>query len=225
MERIRDSRRLEGIRGGVAWLPVLTGVVVAFGTLLLLSAIVAAVLVATDTLPAEGDDAATLGVAGAISLLVAQLAAYLWGGYTAGRMARGAGILNGFLVALIALLLASIAGAIATVANGEVNLNVPFTAERLPIDEDVLVEWSIGYGVVTLLVMFGFAVLGGAIGARWHTRLEEEHVEADVERRSAAPPVPRETIEDGERTIDVTEDERAPGEVTIGNRPYRSDRS
>jgi hypothetical protein len=73
--------------------------------------------------------------------------------------------------------------------------------------------------------MFGFAMLGGVLGARWHTRLEEEHVETDVERRSSVPPAPGETIEDRERTIDVTENERAPGEVTIGNRPYRSDRT
>jgi hypothetical protein len=35
------------------------------------------------------------GIAGDIAFAIAMLLAYLWGGYTAGRMARGAGVLNG----------------------------------------------------------------------------------------------------------------------------------
>jgi hypothetical protein len=79
-------------RGGVSGGAVLTGTVVAFGAFAILSVLIAAVLVGLGL--QEGDisqsEAIQAGIWTGIGLVVAQLLAYFWGGYTAGRMARTA---------------------------------------------------------------------------------------------------------------------------------------
>lgn len=161
------------VRGGVSFGPVLTGVVVAFGAMFLLSAIVGGVLAGlgvTDEVTAGETVDATVGAG--IALVVAQLLAYLWGGYTAGRMSRGAGLANGLLVPLIAILMALAVGAVATALGATANLNLPFTANRLPLENDFLVDWGVAIGIASLLAMFIGGAVGGLMGARWHTKLE-----------------------------------------------------
>jgi hypothetical protein len=100
------------------------------------------------------------------------LLAYLWGGYTAGRMARGAGVLNGLLVPVVAILLALIIGAIGAALGATVNLNLPLSTARLPVQGVNVVNWGVGLGVAALVAMFVGGILGGMLGARWHTKLE-----------------------------------------------------
>lgn len=157
---------------------ILTGVVVAFGAMFLLSAIVAGVLASLGTdvaeLAEESPVEASLGAG--IAFVVAQFLAYLWGGYTAGRMGRGAGIANGLLVPLVALLVAIIVGAVAAALGATTNLNLPFQAYRLPLEEDFLVDWGLGVGIAGLIAMFLGGGIGGALGTRWHRRLETEAI-------------------------------------------------
>lgn len=176
-----------GARGGVSGTAILTGVVVAFGTLFLLTALVAGVIVATGyTAPPVGSqEAIDAGLYGGIALVIAQLLAYLWGGYTAGRMARGAGAANGFLVPLFAILLGVAVAAIATALGANASLNLPFETARLPLEQSTAVSWGLGIGIASLVAMFVGGALGGAIGANWHTRLEEAAVaEGDVTYRN-----------------------------------------
>ena len=169
-------------RGGVAFGPILTGVVVAFGAMFLLSAVVGGVLASmgileTDVSTGEAVDA---GIGAGIALVVAQFLSYLWGGYTAGRMARGSGVANGFLVPLTAIVVGLIVAGVATALGANANLNLPFTTNQLPLENDNLVNWGVGIGVATLVAMFLGGVLGGGMGARWHTKLERAHG-ADVD--------------------------------------------
>lgn len=160
-------------RGGVAFGPILTGVVVAIGAMFLLSAIVGGVLAGIGV--TEGlnpGDAVEAGLGAGIALVVAQFLSYLWGGYTAGRMGRGAGFANGLLVPVVALLVALAVGGIATALGAEANLNLPFTTNRLPLENDTLVDWGVGIGIASLVAMFLGGILGGLMGARWHTKLE-----------------------------------------------------
>ena len=160
-------------RGGVSPGGIITGVVVAFGAIFLLSAIVGGVIAATgleDNL--DAGNVVEAGVAGGIAFVIAQFLAYLWGGYTAGRMARGAGALNGFLVPLVALLLAVIVGGIAAALGAAGDMNLPLQDARLPLEENVRIDYGIAYGIAALVAMFLGGILGGLLGARWHTKLE-----------------------------------------------------
>jgi hypothetical protein len=162
-------------RGGLSIGGVLTGVVVAFGAMFLLSGIIGGILTVlgvTDT-NVTREEAVQAGIAGGIAYVVAMFLAYLWGGYTAGRMARGAGVLNGVLVPIAAIVLAIIVGAIAATLGATANLNLPLTTARLPIQgSGSLVDWGIGLGVAALVAMFAGGVVGGSLGSRWHTKLE-----------------------------------------------------
>jgi mannitol-specific phosphotransferase system IIBC component len=171
----RDGVPVRETRGGVAGGAVVTGVVVAFGAMFLLSAIVGGVLVALDATEATvtESEAVQAGIGAGIALVVAQFLSYLWGGYTAGRMARGAGVANGVLVPIVALVVGAGVVGLVAVLGGDANLNLPFSTNRLPLDESNVVDWGVGIGVAALVAMFLGGMAGGALGARWHTKLEQ----------------------------------------------------
>jgi hypothetical protein len=175
-------------RGGVSLGGILTGVVVAIGAIFLLSALIGGVLAATVTGFDEvsGGEIVDASVAGGIAFVVAQFLAYLWGGYTAGRMARGAGLLNGLLVPIVAILIALLVGAIAAGLGASAELNLPFRNARLPLQDDYRVEWGVGFGIAALVAMFLGGALGGLLGARWHTKLERKAAD-EVEGRHLTP--------------------------------------
>lgn len=209
-------------RGGVSLGPILTGVVIAFGALFLLSLLVAGVVAATGVEPGEAQDvvdeeAVRVGIGAGIALVAAQFLAYLWGGYTAGRMARGAGLANGLLVPLLAIAVAVILGAIASALGATTDFNAPFQLNRLPIGEARLIEWGTAVGLASLAAMFVGGALGGILGARWHTKLERRA--ADEQRLSEQP-----------RPVAVTEEhpaesrsEPSPAAETTGEPDRRRD--
>src|ERR687898_520386 len=115
-ESNKDRARLarEAGIGKLSLLAILAGAVTAFGSfailLALLSAIAGAVGANTDfgTL-----DWREVGIGAGITIALALLVAYLFGGYVAGRMARRAGWLNGLAVFVLALLVpAMLAGSV-----------------------------------------------------------------------------------------------------------------
>lgn len=177
-------------RGGVSGGAILTGVVVAFGAMFLLSALVAGVLAALGIEPlsiveqgaTEAADplaptAVSVGLGAGLTLVIAQFLAYLWGGYTAGRMSRGAGLANGLLVPLIAVLLAIVIATIAAALGATANLNLPFQVYRFPVEDGLLVDWGVAIGILSLVAMFLGGGVGGVLGTRWHSRLEHGDVE------------------------------------------------
>ena len=172
-------------RGGVAFGPILTGVVVAFGAMFLLSALIGGVLASMGLIETNVStgEAIEAGIGAGIALVVAQFLSYLWGGYTAGRMARGSGIANGLLVPLTALIVGAIVVGIATGLGANANLNLPFTTNQLPLDEATLVDWGLGIGIASLVAMFLGGMLGGGLGARWHTKLERNVAQEHADRR------------------------------------------
>jgi hypothetical protein len=180
LEEIRGSTHSPPrARGGLSIGGVLTGVVVAFGAMFLLSGIIGGILVSLGISDANvtREEAVQAGIAGGIAYVVAMFLAYLWGGYTAGRMARGAGVLNGMFVPIAAIALALIVGVIAAALGATANLNLPLTTARLPIQgSGSLVDWGVGLGVAALVAMFVGGVLGGSVGARWHTKLERREL-------------------------------------------------
>ena len=157
-------------RGGFSLWSVLSGVLVAFGAFVVISAIVSSILAATGI--AEGginaNEATTAGIGVGVGLVIAQFLAYLWGGYTAGRMARGSGVLNGILVPIVAIILVAILGAIVTAF---VDVQTP-SAQQLPLPLSTVRDMGTAVGIAVLVAMLLGGALGGLLGARWHTKLE-----------------------------------------------------
>jgi hypothetical protein len=244
-DEVRDAR-MPLARGGVSLGAILTGVVVALGAMFLLSALVGGVLAATGTSLDEvtTTDAVNAGMATGIALVVAQFLAYLWGGYTAGRMGRGAGFANGLLVPLLAVLIALAVGAIASALGATAQLNVPLDTARLPVEENSIVDFGVGIGIAALVAMFIGGIIGGMLGSRWHTKLErrvvEEHAVAGapvVERRGArTDEEDARAVEERRRLAQRAEMRRgaaaapvaapappAPGQATTANEPVVTD--
>lgn len=173
------------VRGGVSIGGVLTGMVVALGSMALLTAVVAGVLYATGNVDdLRAGSTLTFGVGAAVAFALAQLLSYLWGGYTAGRMARGAGALNGLLVPVAAIVFTAAATAVASWFGTQFRFAMPFQTTRFGFENDQLVYLGAGVGIATLLAMFGGAIAGGMLGARWHERLESDRVVTEtVEER------------------------------------------
>jgi hypothetical protein len=200
------SERANKARGGISLLSTFTGVLVALGTLLLLSALVAGVIEAIDDLDTSSGTV-EIGIGAGITFIVAQFIAYLWGGYTAGRMGRGAGVAHGILVPLFALVLAAIVAGIATALGAAANVGMPFTETRLPVERDYLIDWGVGIGIGSLVAMFLGGIIGGLRGAAWHTKLETEkeaEIHETIESRSVETvPPDREPDESPEETTSV----------------------
>ena len=172
-------------RGGVSLGTIITGGLVAIGAFFLLSSIVGAVLSQTGVTPQElarGDEV-DAGIAGAVALLVAWFLSFIWGGYTAGRMGRGSGFLNGLLVPFAVIALAAAVGAVAWALGASEGWTLPSPTQQLQVEgEFTSVDYGLGLAAITLGVMFFGSVVGGIFGARWHTKLERK---VELERNEA----------------------------------------
>jgi hypothetical protein len=180
-----ERRPFAVARGGVSLGAILTGVVVAFGALFLLSAVIGGVFATSGLDPSSITEASTreVGLGIGVGMIVAWFLASLWGGYTAGRMGRGAGVGNGILVPVVVLVIGVIIGAIVAALGATVNLNLPFTSNQLPPGNSTVYDLSAGFGVGILIAMLVGGALGGALGSRWHTKLERRAV-AEGEARA-----------------------------------------
>jgi hypothetical protein len=195
------TEKLLAARGGVSIPAVLTGVVVSIGTFFLLSALVGGLLSVSGVDAEDLEGGTDAGVGAGIALIVAFFLAYMWGGYTAGRMGRGAGFVNGLLVPLVALLVGAAIGGVVWALGATAELNLPFSTNRLPLEDDYVIDWTLGVGAATLIAMFLGGIVGGMLGSRWHTKLERRVASEYVERREG---------EAQEERMDLTEG-AAPG--------------
>lgn len=196
-EVVHDREPLP-VKGGVSFGAILTGVLVAFGALALLSALIAGGLVAWEIDADElvADAGLEVGIGIAAVMVAAQFLSYLWGGYAAGRMARGAGAVNGILVPFVGLILAALVGAIVAALGTDVQFGPPFTETRLPVSDDLIVDWGLGVGIASLVAMLLGGLIGGMAGSRWHRRLEQDALveHRATEERATPPPPPARTV-------------------------------
>ena len=99
--------------GKLSLLAILAGAVTAFGTFAILLAIISAIAGAVGADTDFGTlDWRDVGIGAGITIALALLVAYLFGGYVAGRMARRAGWLNGLAVFVLAILVPAVLAAI-----------------------------------------------------------------------------------------------------------------
>ncbi len=167
--------------GRISLFGVLAGTLVAYGAFLVLASVVAAVANAVGV----SDKVATLnweemGVTAGLIVAAVLLLSYLFGGYVAGRMARRAGALNGFLVFVLGVLVAvGVSLLVNLIADGDEaarnfrNAGIPTSGE----------EWGNAgtvAGIASLLAIVIGPILGGILGERWHAKLVHRALDPTV---------------------------------------------
>lgn len=192
VEQREDRLRLsqEAGFGTVSWFSVAAGVLAAYGAFAVAAGIAAAVLnaVGLETEKISDNDWKTLGAGAGLVVAAIFLAAYCFGGYVAGRMARRAGLFHGLLVCLFGVLVLVVVAAIAHAEDGTSALLDRLDSLGIPTTGD---EWAgvgsvAGIGALVALLVGG--LLGGAAGERWHQRLAARALDpgygpqADLER-------------------------------------------
>jgi hypothetical protein len=174
----REKEEFGGVKIGSAFFGWLT----ATGTAVILTALVAATGAAIglgitgdiDSAAEEGAaNADTVGIVGAIALLVVIFVAYYCGGYVAGRMARFSGLKQGVAVWLWAVAIAIVVAILTAIAGSQYNVLGNLNAfPRIPIDEGDLTTASVITAVLVAVVSLIGAILGGLGGMRFHRKVD-----------------------------------------------------
>lgn len=174
----REKEQFGGIKAGSAFF----GWLAATGMAIILTALVAgagAVIGlgnAANVDEAASDvaqNAETVGLIGAILLIVILFVAYYCGGYVAGRMARFDGAKQGLAVWLWALVIAILFAIIGTIAGSNLNVLANLNSfPRIPINEGSLTTGSIVTAIIVALASLGGAILGGIAGMRFHRKVD-----------------------------------------------------
>ena len=169
--RARQRERFGGAKIGAAFF----GWLVSVGMTVLLSAVAAgvgAVVGRTVRLDPAGADAATVGLTGAITVLVVLALAYLTGGYVAGRLARFDGTRNGILTWLVGMIVTVLAGLVATAVGANSGLVAQLRLPAFPGDLATLTTGGLIALAVLLVVTLLAAAAGGRLGERFHRRVD-----------------------------------------------------
>jgi hypothetical protein len=191
----RQKERFGGIKIGSAFFGWLTATGMAVLLIALLAAAGVAFGVATDTSVDQAvqqsqnttGTAQTVGLVGAITLLVVLLVAYYCGGYVAGRMARFNGIRQGLAVWLWGVLMALLIAAVAAIAGAQYDVFARLNLPRLPVNEgQVTAVGAIVIGAAILAALIG-ALLGGLAGMRFHRNVDAAGLEPPDRRPSQFP--------------------------------------
>ena len=169
--------------GGFKWGAAFFGWLSANGLTVLLVAIVAAAGVAlgltngVDTQDAT-NNADTLGLGGAIALLVILAIGYFAGGYVAGRMSRFDGARQGLGVWILGLVITIIAAVAGAILGSEYNIFSQLNLPNIPIDSGTLTTGGIIALLAALAVTVLAAIFGGKVGERYHRKIDRVAVDA-----------------------------------------------
>lgn len=218
--------------GRVSWWSVAAGVLSVIGVVTVCVGLVTAVLhtlnITTDTL--TDSEWTRIGFVVGLVSAVAFFGCFAFGGYTAGRMARRAGMRHGLLVFVVGLLVIGCAVGIAQLEGALSVVRDRFEELGAPTGEST---WSGIVWLTTGVALAGALVgslLGGARGERWHQRLvaratdpgigPEADLRAEVEtqRQAAVNALERArkagVVPAGESTEAATEIQDRPPETT-----------
>jgi hypothetical protein len=162
--------------GGLNWGAAFFGWLVAVGIAAILTAFISAAGAAiglTDISSSEAKkNAATIGIGGAIALLIVLLLGYYAGGYVAGRMSRFDGGRQGFGTWLIGVIITILFGAAGAIFGSKYNVLSALKLPRIPIHEGTL---ATGAAITLAAIVLGTliaAVLGGQVGRRYHRKVD-----------------------------------------------------
>lgn len=166
---------MDRARGGFSFWSVLSGMFVAIGAFVLLAALIGGILAAAGIADGgiQAGELTTAGIAAGVAIVITQFLAYMWGGYTAGRMARGSGILNGIMVPIFALLIVLIIGGIGAATGASADAAASGVESALPLPLSDIAQFGTALGIAALVAMLLGGALGGRLGHRWHRKLED----------------------------------------------------
>lgn len=173
-ETLRDSY------GGFDWVATFLGFAVAVFFLTVLLGIVGAIVGSVGyqigaEVPKVGDSVSgatqRFGIGALAGSIVGLVLAYLTGGYTAGRLARYDGVMNGIGVVVWTILMAVIMGILGALLGTKFNVASQL---HLSINASSLTAAGLISLSVTLLVMLIASGLGGWLGARYHARIDRD---------------------------------------------------
>ena len=173
-----QKERHGGVKVGSAFFGWLTATGMAVLLTALLAAAGAAVGVAhnTDLTKAANtatSDSKTVGIVGAIVLLLIVLVAYYCGGYVAARMARFNGVRQGVAVWVWTLVIAVVLAVLAAAAGQKYNVSATLNIfPRIPVREGTLTTAGIIALLAVAIAALVGAILGGLAGMRYHRRVD-----------------------------------------------------
>ncbi len=176
----REKERFGGMKIGSAFFGWMAAAGVAVLLLALLTATGVALGTANHTTAADISNQATaatgtartIGLIGAIAVLIIIFIAYYCGGYVAGRMARFNGTKQGLAVWLWSLFFAVIIAILVAVFGSKFNVLSTLNLPSLPVGKgNTTVAGIIGIAAV-VLVSLGAALLGGAAGMLYHRKVD-----------------------------------------------------
>ena len=177
------EERLREVYGGVDWLGSFIGCILALvcGIVLLtlLSGIVLAPL--SFTLDLQGQEIDTAAIVGLVLIGLSLFLAYFAGGYVAGRLVRFDGGRNGAATVVWGILLGVIFGVFSFLLAGFLPGGISESLESfressiLPVANSVVRLGLLGLAIAAgaLLLMFLGGFLGGSLGTRYHTRIDQ----------------------------------------------------
>ncbi len=168
--RARQREEFGGINWGAAFFGFLSAAGLAAILIGIVSAAGATLAFGTDT--SAGEAAETIGIAGAIAMLVVLVVSYFAGGYVAGRMSRFDGARQGLGVWLIALAVIIVLAAAGAVLGAEYNVLERLDLPRIPVDEGDLATGAIIALAAIVLGTLLAAMFGGKVGERYHRRVD-----------------------------------------------------
>jgi hypothetical protein len=161
--------------GGIQWGSDFFGWLCAIGLASILTAVLvgAGVALGLSTDDASNTDTAQqIGLGGGIALLVVLAIAWFCGGYVAGRMARFDGPRQGIGVWLWTLLAAIIVAGLAAIGGSEYDIFERLNLPRIAVGDNTLTAGGAIAGAAAIIVTLLFAVIGGKVGERYHTRVD-----------------------------------------------------
>ncbi len=196
---------------------VLGGALAALGALVVLLEAAAAIAAAAGAHPRlTTDDSAAVWTAGAVAALA--FVSWWYGGYVAGRMARRAGASQGLAVFVLGVAVGAAMYGLALAADRRADVIGRLRSLGIPTGR---AEWHwpvVICAVAGLAAMLVGALVGGALGERWHSRLlgraldPEIGPEAEARRRAQADLVRAEELhgESEKRVLRVRPPSRQP---------------
>lgn len=157
--------------GRVSGLSIISGTMCAYGAFAIVAAIAGSLLSNTDLeTDFRTNDWTSSGAAAGLVTALVLFAAYLFGGYVAGRMARRSGILHGVGVFVLSLVVGLLVGSMVSLADG-VEVSENLRSIGVPTEWDQVESVGVAAAVASLVAMLLGSLVGGTLGERWHTKL------------------------------------------------------
>lgn len=182
IETRQDRRALvadAGI-GGISFLSVIAGVLVAYGAFAIGLAIAAGVTAAVGVDTDLSSNWERLGTVGGLIVAGILFLSYLFGGYVAGRMARRRGVVHGLAVAVLGVALVAVVAFLVRQAADAQSLAANLRDLGLPTTADEYGNALTLAGVASFVALLLGSLCGGILGERWHGRLLSRAVDPDI---------------------------------------------